>query len=186
MAGPVQLTRADILALFELLDEELATMETHAEVYLVGGAVMCLALEARAATRDVDAWFQPVARVREAAARVARKASAPEGWLNDAVKAWLSPVGDFDPFLERSHLQVFVARPEYLLAMKAVALRLGEEFHDLDDVRYLLRYLNLTRADEALAIVGRYFTEAQVPVKTRLALEELLPQRTSPDSSGCP
>jgi hypothetical protein len=183
MTDPVRLTSADILALFELLNEELAATATHAEVYLVGGAVMCLALEARAATRDVDAWFQPVARVREAAARVAQRSGVSEGWLNDAVKAWLSPAGDFDRFLERSHLQVFVAQPEYLLAMKALALRLGEEFHDLDDVRYLLRYLNITRAADALTIIARYFDEPRIPVKTRLALEELLPGGAPPSRS---
>jgi hypothetical protein len=59
--------------------------------------------------------------------------------------------------------------------MKAVALRLGEEFHDLDDVRFLLRYLNLTRATDALTIIRRYFDDSRIPVKTRLALEELLP-----------
>ncbi len=171
----VSLTRADILRLFDLLNADLEAHGVGAEVYLVGGAVMCLALEARAATRDVDAWFQPAKVVREAAARVASKAGVPETWLNDAVKAWLSPRGEFDRYLERSHLKVFVARPGYLLAMKCVALRLGEEFHDLDDVRYLLRYLNLSRAEDALAIVAQYFDEAQIPVKTRLALEELLP-----------
>lgn len=54
-------------------------------------------------------------------------------------------------------------------------MRLGEEFHDLEDVRYLLRYLNIESVDEALAIVTRYFDEEQLPPKTRLALEELLP-----------
>jgi len=175
VAEPVQLTKADILKLFELLDAELATTGTHAELYLVGGAVMCLALGARAATRDVDGWFQPVARVREAAVRVAHLASVPETWLNDAVKAWLSPRGTFDSYLERPHLKVFVAQPQYLLAMKCLALRLGEEFHDLDDVRYLLRFLNIASAADALAIVTRYFAEGDVPVKTRLVLEELLP-----------
>jgi predicted nucleotidyltransferase len=177
VTGPVQLSKPDILKLFELLNEELAITDTHGELYLVGGAVMCLAMDARAATRDVDAWFQPVGRIREAAARVAHRASVPDHWLNDAVKAWLSPRGTFDRFLERSHLQVYVAQPEYLLAMKCLAMRLGEEFHDLDDVRYLLRYLNLTLAADALAVVAQYFEESQIPVKTRLALEELLPQR---------
>lgn len=174
MAEPVALTKADIVHLFDLLNAELAATDTRAEVYLVGGAVMCLALGARAATRDVDAWFKPAAAVRQAAARVAARAAVPDTWLNDAVKAWLSPRGEFDRYLERSHLQVFVAHPSYLLAMKCAAMRLGEEFHDLDDVRFLLRYLNLTTPEEALGIVTQYFDDARIPSKTRLALGELL------------
>jgi hypothetical protein len=141
----------------------------------VGGAVMCLAFDARPATRDVDALFRPTREIREAAARVANRVGVPATWLNDAVKTWLSPQGDFSPYLELSNLCVFVAQPAYLLAMKCVAMRIGEEFHDLDDVRYLLRYLNLTSVDEALAVVMSYFDETQVPAKTRFALEELLP-----------
>lgn len=163
-----------MLRLFELLDAELAAAGAQGEVYLVGGAVMCLALDARAATRDVDAWFKPASIVREAAVRVANRVAVPADWLNDAVKGWLSPRGTFDPYLERPHLKVFVAQPSYLLAMKCAAMRLGEEFHDLDDVRFLLRYLNITSAADALEIVGQYFDEAQIPTKSRLALEELL------------
>jgi hypothetical protein len=58
--------------------------------------------------------------------------------------------------------------------MKCLAFRLGPEFHDEDDVRYLLRYLNVERADDALAIVERYYPADRIPVKTRLALQELL------------
>ncbi len=169
-----QLSRADMERLFELLDDELASEGVEGELYLVGGAVMCLALDARPATRDVDAFFRPTREVREAAARVAARAGVPDNWLNDAVKGFLSPRGDFDPYQERPHLRVFVARPEYLLAMKCASMRLGEEFHDLDDVRFLLRYLNITAVDEALEIVGRYFDEDRLLPKTWLALEELL------------
>lgn len=169
-----KLTRTDIRRLFELLDAELALSDVEGELYVVGGAVMCLAFDAREATRDVDALFRPAGLVREAAARVAAQAGVPDTWLNDAVKGYLSPRGAFDPFLELPHLKVFIAQPQYLLAMKCAAMRLGAEFHDLDDVRYLLRYLNITTVEEALAIVTRYFDEAQLPAKTRLALEELL------------
>ena len=93
--------------------------------------------------------------------------------LNDAVKGFLSPRGTFVPYLERPHLRVYVAEPHYLLAMKCAAMRLGEEFHDLDDVRYLLRHLDISTVDEAVAIVRRYFDEDQLQSKTRLALEEL-------------
>lgn len=174
MSARALLSRDDIRRLLELLDQELATTETHAELYLVGGAVMCLALGARASTRDVDALFQPSARVRQAAARVALRAEVPSDWLNDAVKGWLSDRGRFTSWLELPHLTVFVAHPSYLLAMKCMAMRLGAEFQDLDDVRYLLRHLNITSAADAIAVVAEYFDEATVPVKTRLALEELL------------
>ena len=169
-----KLTTADMLRLFDLLNEELAVTDTHAELYLVGGAVMCLALGARAATRDIDASCRPSTRVRQAAARVAAVAAVPEDWLNDAVKAFLSPRGEFDRYLDRSHLQVFVAQPGYLLALKCMAMRLGLEFQDVDDIRYLLRHLNITAAAAAMTVVTRYFDESQVPVKIRLALEELL------------
>lgn len=175
MADRTELTRADIKRLLHALERELATENAEGEIYLVGGAVMCLVFDARPATRDVDAYFRPARLIREAAARVAVKEGVPESWLNDAVKGYLSPRGEFDPYLELAHLRVFTARPEYLLAMKCVAMRLGAEFRDLDDVRYLLRSLNVTSVAAALEIVTRYFDERLVAPKTRLALEELLP-----------
>ena len=120
--------------------------------------------------------FRPTKIVREAAARVAELANLEDGWLNDAVKGLLGDRGEYDVFREFDHLHVFVARPTYLLAMKCAAMRLGAEFHDLDDVRYLLRYLNISTRAEAMRVVTQYFDEAHLPPKTRLALEELLPE----------
>jgi hypothetical protein len=160
------LTAHDIRRLLELLGEELGTAGVEGEVYLVGGAVMCLAFDARPATRDVDALFRPTREIREAAARVADRAGIPRGWLNDAVKGFLDERGDFDAFLELPNLRVFIARPEYLLAMKCASMRLAEEFRDVDDVRYLLRYLNVSTVDQALEIVTRYFDEDRLMPKT--------------------
>lgn len=169
-----RLTKEGIRRLFALLDADLARAHVHGEIYLVGGAVMCLALDARDATRDIDAVYRPAQAVREAAARVAASAGIPETWLNDAVKGFLSPRGEFTTYLELANLRVYVARPEYILAMKCAALRLGAAFHDLDDVRFLLRYLNIEKAADALAIVERYFDASRLGPKTRLALEGLL------------
>jgi hypothetical protein len=112
--------------------------------------------------------------VREAAARLAGRAGTPNDWLNDAVKGYLETRGDFTPYLELPNLQVFVARPEYLLAMKCAAMRLGAESRDLGVVRYLLRHLKIEHVDDAMAIVTQYFDEGMLLAKTRLALEELL------------
>jgi hypothetical protein len=169
------LTAERIRELFELLNQRLTAEDVVGELYLVGGAVMCLAFAARPSTADVNAVFVPKEAVRRLARRVAADAGVADGWLNDAVKGFLSDRGDFSPWLELSHLKVFVPVPAYLLAMKCLAFRLGPEFHDEDDVRYLLRYLNLERAQDALAIVEGYFPAERVPVKTRLALQEMLP-----------
>lgn len=168
------LSAARIRELFDLLNVRLSEEDVIGEIYVVGGAVMALAFAARPATNDVDAVFVPKETVRRLAQKVARDAGVEENWLNDAVKGFLGGRGDFSPWLELSHLRVFLPIPEYLLAMKCVAFRLGPEFRDEGDVRYLLRYLNLERAEDALAIVERYFPVGQIPPKTRFALHEIL------------
>jgi hypothetical protein len=171
------LTAAALSKLFGLLNEELRDAQTEGELFLVGGAVMCLAYAARQSTRDVDGIFRPAKRVREAATRVAQRAGVPPNWLNDGVKGYLSEHGDFAPFLELDHLRVMVARAEYLLAMKCLSFRIGVEFHDEDDVRYLLRHLNIDSYDQAVEIMGRYYSLASFPQKTLYALAELLPTK---------
>ena len=178
----VALSAKDLRRLFGLLNEELAGGQTQGELYLVGGAVMCLAYAARPSTEDVDAYFRPTREVREAALRVAERAGVPPDWLNDAVKGYLSDRGDYRPWLELSHLRVMVAQPEYLLAMKCLALRIGAEFHDEDDIRYLLRHLGISGFDRATEIITRYYPLERFPPKTLYALDELLrdgPRRSS-------
>jgi hypothetical protein len=170
------LTRQRIRELFESLNDRLAGDGVVGEVYLVGGAVMCLAFAARPSTADVDAVFAPPDVIRRHARAVGADAGISEDWLNDAVKGYLSERGEFAPWLELDHLKVYVPVPEYLLAMKCLAFRLGPEFHDEEDVRYLLRHLNIERPEDALAIVERYYPADRIPAKTRFALAELLPR----------
>ncbi len=170
------LTQSDIRRLFELLNEDLAQSSTHAELFLVGGAVMCLAYGARSSTEDVDALFRPGIEVRQAAARVASRAGLADDWLNDGVKGFMSTQGDFAPFLEMDYLCVMVAQPSYLLAMKCLAMRIGAEFHDEDDIRYLLRHLDIRTYEQAISVISKYYPLDRFPQKTLDALNELLPR----------
>ena len=156
----------DIRRLFALLNDELRATGTEGELFLVGGAVMCLAYAARPSTQDVDGLFRPARQVREAAARVAVHAGVSPDWLNDGVKGFLSDRGEFS-----------LALPEYLLAMKCLALRIGAESHDEDDIRYLLRHLALGSYEQAVAIITRYYPLERFPQKTLYALGELLPKQ---------
>jgi hypothetical protein len=168
------LAARDIRRLFDLLNAALRSEGIEGELFVVGGAVMCLAYTARPSTQDVDALFRPARQIRLAAARVAVEAGLPPDWLNDGVKGFLSERGEFAPFIELDHLRVMVAQPEYLLAMKCLAMRIGAEFHDEDDVRYLLRHLDIRTYEQAVAVITRYYPLERFPQKTLYALAELL------------
>lgn len=170
-------SNADIQRLFQLLNEELKKESIQGELYLVGGAVMCLVFQTRPSTKDVDGYFQPTQKMREAAGRVAAQSGLKKDWLNDAVKGFFSGQGTFDRFLELSHLKIFTARADYLLAMKCLAARIGEEFHDFEDIRFLLRYLNVDTYQRAVEIITRYYPVERFPQKTFYALEELFEER---------
>lgn len=168
------LTHDEIIKLFHALNDDLARQEVSGEVYVVGGAVMCLTMKARQSTHDVDALFAPARVIRPAAERVAESLHVDKHWLNDAVKGFLSPEGEFTDYLDLSHLRVLVAQPGYLLAMKCLSMRLGAEFQDERDIQFLLRYLNIDEYDQAVATISKYYPVERFPQKTLYALEEML------------
>ena len=169
------LSKSEILRLLHALNDELKAAKVKGQLNLAGGAVMCLALDARPSTRDVDASFKPSVAILDAAAKVAAKHGVRDVWLNDAVKAYLSDRGTFVPFLKLDHLKVFCASPPYMLAMKCLAMRIGEGFRDEEDIRYLLRHLGLRRYEDAEQILAQYYPLAEYPRTALLALRELLP-----------
>ncbi len=68
------------------------------------------------------------------------------------MKSYLSPRGEYDPYLELEHLRVFVAQPAYLLAMKCVAMRLGEELKPRMTLKLPRMTLKLWGADSPLPL----------------------------------
>jgi hypothetical protein len=60
--------------------------------------------------------------------------------------------------------------PEYLLAMKCMAARLGGpagEASDVPDILFLIRHPGLKSARDVLEIVGNYYPANRIPVKTQ-------------------
>ncbi len=91
----------------ERLDRALGAPGARAEIYLVGGAVMCLVLEARPATKDVDCWFTEPQVVRRAARTVADEMGLPHDWLNDAAKAFVPSGATFERWRSLDHLEIW-------------------------------------------------------------------------------
>jgi hypothetical protein len=168
------LTKPQIIEALERLDGALAHRGVRAELYLVGGAVMCVAINARASTKDVDGWFTEPQAVRAAAREVAWELSLPEDWLNDAAKAFIPDGAQFERWRSFAHLDVSVADDRTLLAMKCAAARTQE---DSSDIRLLAARLDLKTAADVLRVVTSFYPVERLPVRSRLLVEELFHDR---------
>lgn len=164
--------RADIVAALTALASDLHERGLSADMYVVGGAAIALAFDERRATRDIDAVFVPKAEVYAAAARVAEERGLPDGWLNDAVKGFLT--GDdpeATPVLDLPGLRCQAASARVLLGLKVLAHRVGE---DDEDVRLLARALGLADAGAVLDVAADVVGEARLTPAARFFVEQVM------------
>lgn len=155
------------------LGEELQGQGVRGELFLVGGAAMALAYNARRATRDIDGVFEPKRVIYEAAARIAARhqGSVPDDWLNDAVKGYLlGEDPDATVVFQHPGLNVRVASPRYLFTMKVVASRVEQ---DDDDIAVLYRLSGFTSVGEALDYIADSYPHLRLEPKAEYLLEEI-------------
>lgn len=103
---------------------------------------MAIAFDVRRATRDVDAVVHGAPDfLREAVLEVAAEEGWPEDWLNDGVKGFLSSAEEMrlmDSFsaADGSGLRIHVPSPQYMFAMKSMAMRPEgiDGSHDISDI----------------------------------------------------
>jgi hypothetical protein len=173
------LDREQILLALARLAALLRARGAEGEICLLGGTAMVLVFNARPATKDIDAIFQPTAQIRDAARIVQEEMDLPEGWLNDGAKGFVSTnheveKGDLPQF---EGLRVTAPTAEYMLAMKCMASRIAHsetDPSDVADIRFLLGRLGLRTLEDALAVVARYYPRELVPTRTAYLLEEIL------------
>ena len=174
------LSKEQILGGLRALSDELGKEGVTGEICLFGGTVMVLAFAARVATKDVDALFQPAQAIREIARRIADEQKLPSDWLNDGVKGFVSArhettAGNLPQF---PHLRVTMPIPEYLLAMKCMAARVGgggDEPSDVADIIFLIRHLKLGSSQRKFWMLdgATYYPASRIPVKTQYLVEDL-------------
>jgi len=164
------MTQQEIKNYLEQLNEQLELINTKGEICLYGGAVMCLVYHARSSTKDVDAIFEPVQKLREAIEVVAHANHLNEDWLNDSVKGFVVN-HNRQIFFNWSHLKIYIPEPDYLLAMKALASRV--DTRDKQDIQFLISQMGMTTAEEVFKILEKYYPKEQIKPATQFFIEEL-------------
>jgi hypothetical protein len=162
----------------ELAQEQGAKLE----VCLYGGAVMMLAYNGRAITKDVDAVIQPSDLGQKLARRVGEELDLPERWINDDVKAFLAPSGQTHVLpWDGPGIALTAPTAGYLLAMKALACRQALPGHqgDLDDLRFLIQKIDIRSVEEIQNTIDKYYPDDVIPPEHSALLETLIKERTA-------
>jgi hypothetical protein len=166
------------------------------EIAIYGGSARMLASNFRIATEDVDAVADAD---QDFVNRLAQDIAAQRGWandwLNDGVRTYLSPNVDglaqqhelfrTYPSEDAPGLRVFVPTPEYLLAMKLMAMRLDPAAGktDVEDILNLMDVLGIRDKAQLLEFAAAFYPEARVSGRLRLGLDVLWAARESRNRS---
>lgn len=182
--------RDALLDAFDRIGRAAVAAGTKLQIAVYGGSALMLASNFRFATEDVDIadighdWPE---WLKQIVADVAREKGWSEDWFNDGVTFHLSPLADrakdhleFGTFPRGgspSGLMVSVPTAEYLLAMKLKAFRTQDAIRgDTErlDILNLMDVVGISTADQAIAVLGKYFPiSAASSEKQRFLLKNL-------------
>jgi hypothetical protein len=157
-----QLSRGEVETAFREMGEILLRQRKTAEIAVYGGAAIMLQFEVAFRTADVDAIVRSGdhGALMQAAREVAERRGWLRSWFSEAVANYLGAAGgtslhDTYPSEERPGLRVYVAKPDYLLAMKLRAMRVGRR--DETDAALLARASGIMSREAMLRLLETYF-----------------------------
>lgn len=167
------LDRDALLEAFDRIGRAAAQAGTKLQIAVYGGSALMLASNFRFATEDVDVsklehplpdWLAAIVN------EIARENHWQNDWINDGVVFHLSQFADrasdhleFGTFPRDGTpvgLAVSVPSAEYLLALKLKAFRIMDPLRgetERLDILNLMRVVGISTAEDAIALLGRYF-----------------------------
>jgi hypothetical protein len=182
--------RDALLDAFDEIGRAAVRAGTKLQIAVYGGSALMLASNFRFATEDVDVseldhplpdWLIAVVH------KIGKEKGWQDNWFNDGVAFHLSALADraldhleFGTFPRDGSppgLVVSVPSAEYLLALKLKAFRVLDpvrgEMERLD-ILNLMKVVGISTANEAIALLGRYFpVSAASPEKQRFLLNNM-------------
>ncbi len=151
----------------------LQRLELEIEFYFIGHAILHQTFPAHPSSARPGAMFADDAPLLDALRSLAKNDSWTGPWPEAALRASIRPPAPGQGYLDIPRLKAFTPPLGYALAMKAGAGAL-ERPGRAEDMRFLLRSLNVTTPDAAMTVITRYIAERHLPADTRVFLGRLL------------
>lgn len=168
-----ELSRDEIESALAELADKLNARNVKAKIYLVGGAVMVLAFDARFTTGDIDGSIYPTDDVLAVAAEIGESRGLGSEWLNNRASQFV-PVfkePDWQPILRAGNVEIVAADERSMLAMK---MRAGRGSRDRLDINFLVKRCGITSITEALELYEEFFPKDPLPDRTLPLLDEAI------------
>ena len=134
---------------------------------------MSLAFDRRRTTHDVDARIDAGhGALAEAVQEIARERGIPGTWLNEQATANIPRAADLRArtVYDSPYLTITGASAEHILAMKLEAARASDE----EDIRTLVRHLEIRSVEEALDLHSRLFPQSTRQTRATRVLHRVL------------
>jgi len=168
-----ELNRDEVESALAELADQLNARNVKAKIYIVRGAVMVLAFDARFTTGDIDVAVHPTEDVLAVAADIGERRGLGAEWLNNQASQFV-PVfkePNWQPILKSGNVEVVAADERSILAMK---LRAGRGSRDRPDINFLVKKCGITSVAEALELYEEYFPEDPLPDRTLPMLDDAI------------
>ncbi|MHB1679222.1 MAG: DUF6036 family nucleotidyltransferase [bacterium] len=171
-----EFTKEDILKNLELIAKKLKSTNKTADIGIYGGSAIILLWEFRKSTRDIDIIIRNgEEEIKNIAKEIAVEKNYPENWLSDQVRTFTSINYQERLFLEipkdEPSLRIFTPTTKYLFAMKCMAMR---HETDTEDVKNLIKLLKITKEEDVLSIIDKYYPYDVIPDRTLFGIKAII------------
>ena len=161
------------------------------EIAVYGGSALALSFDWRVGTRDVD--YMPVRGAESEIRALGNEAAARLGLPLDGLRSDVSIFasehaacalqGEYPRAHPDGHgLRVFTATPEYILAMKILAMRSSLETQDCRDVWHLIDETGTQSVEEAMERVAGFYPGQEVPIRHVRIAEDIFAAKARGES----
>jgi len=173
IADTFKMDRRKLLFYFAKADEILRDKNQFLSIYVSGGANMCLYVNTRESTHDIDTYPSDEDILWELSETMQRLFELPSGWINPSGTLFVTEKMRSEAIqgLNFNNLNVYFLSFQAMLVLKVLSGRTDDKFFDVKDTVNLLKKLNLKTLAEVDRLIDEYKPDWNNPLVMKFSEE---------------